>query len=126
MYSTHNEVKTVVTERWFTRTLNGKKSNKVTANKSKYYLGYLNKLAGQYNKLYHHSLVKHLFMLNILLWRKKLRQILNHLNSKTVIESGLLSIRIFLVRVTSNVSKENYFLLIVFWKLILGRIKLKI
>ena len=67
MHSTHNEVKTVVTER-FTRTLNGKKSNKVTnIYESKYYLGYLNKLACQYNKLYHHSLVKHLFVLNILL-----------------------------------------------------------
>ena len=43
MYSTHNEGKSVVAGR-FVRTLNGKIYRKMTANDSKYYLGYLNKL----------------------------------------------------------------------------------
>ena len=49
----------------------------------------------------------------ILLWLKKLRQILKHLNLKLVIGSGQLSIRIFLAKVTPIIGQEKY------WKLIL-------
>ena len=43
MYLTHNEGKSVVTER-FIRSLKGKIYKKMTANNSKSYLDYLNKL----------------------------------------------------------------------------------
>ena len=48
MYSTHNEVKTVITER-FIKTLKGKVYKKMTANDSQSYLLYFNKLVYQYN-----------------------------------------------------------------------------
>ena len=43
-----------------------------------------------------------------------------------MIESELLSIRIFLVKVTLKIGQEKYLLSIIFWKLILGDKKLKI
>ena len=52
MYSTHNEGKLVVAER-FIKTLQGKIYKKLTANYSKYYLGCLNKLVDQYNNNHH-------------------------------------------------------------------------
>ena len=57
MYSTHNEGKSVIAER-FIRTLNSKIYKKMTANDSKFYSAYLNKLADQYNNTYHHSINK--------------------------------------------------------------------
>ena len=57
MYSTHNEGKTVVAER-FIRTLNVKIYKKKTANHSKFYLGCLIKLVNEYNNTYHHSVGK--------------------------------------------------------------------
>ena len=55
MYSTHNEGKSVVAER-FIKTQKGKTFKKLTANYSKSCLGYLNKLVDQYNNTYHHSI----------------------------------------------------------------------
>ena len=46
MYSTHEEGKQVVAEK-FIRTLKGKIYNKMTANTNKSYLGYWNKLIGK-------------------------------------------------------------------------------
>ena len=43
-----------------------------------------------------------------------------------MIETKLLSIKMFLVTVTLKIGQEKYLLLILFEKLILGRIKLKI
>ena len=43
MYSTHNECESIVAEN-FIRTLKAKTSKHMTANDSKFYLGYLNKL----------------------------------------------------------------------------------
>ena len=57
MYSTHNEAKSVVAER-FIRTMKDKIYKKMTANDSKSYLGYLNKLVDQYNNTYHRSIDK--------------------------------------------------------------------
>ena len=57
IYSTHNEGKSVIAER-FIKTLNTKIYKKITANKIKYYLLYLNKLVDQYNDNYHHSITK--------------------------------------------------------------------
>ena len=55
MYWTHNEGRSVVAVR-FIRTLKGKIYKKVTANNSKSYLGYLNKLVNEYNNTYHRSI----------------------------------------------------------------------
>ena len=57
MYSTHNEGKSVIAES-FTKTLKSKIYKRIAANDSKYYLPYLNKLVGQYNNTYHHSINK--------------------------------------------------------------------
>ena len=55
MYSTYNEGKSVIAERLI-KTLKAKNDKKVTANDSKYYLSYLNKLVDQYNNTYHSSI----------------------------------------------------------------------
>ena len=56
-YSTHNEGKSVIAER-FMKILKSKIYKKMTANDSKSYLPYLNKLVDQYNNTYHHSINK--------------------------------------------------------------------
>ena len=48
MYSTHNEGKSLIAEK-FIKTLKSKIYKKMTANDSKSYLPYLNKLVDQYN-----------------------------------------------------------------------------
>ena len=65
-------------------------------------------------------------MLIILLSLKKLKQIINLLNLKLMIESESQSIKIFLVTVTLKIGQEKYLLSILSWKLIHGLIKLKI
>ena len=57
MYSTHNEGKSVVADR-FIRTLKSKIYEKMTANDKKSYVGYLNKLVEEYNNTYHRSIGK--------------------------------------------------------------------
>ena len=54
MYSTHNEGKLVIAER-FIKTLKAKIYKTMTTNNSKSYLSYFNKLVDQYNNTYHHS-----------------------------------------------------------------------
>ena len=53
MYSTTNEGKSVITER-FIKPLKSKILKSMTANNSKSYLAYLNKLVYKYNNTYHH------------------------------------------------------------------------
>ena len=53
MYSTHNESKSVIAEKFFKK-LKVKIYKKITANDSKSYMSYLNKLVDQYNRTYHH------------------------------------------------------------------------
>ena len=53
MKSTHNEGKSVVVER-FIKTLKSKIYKTLTADDSKSYLGYLNKLSDEYNNTYHY------------------------------------------------------------------------
>ena len=67
----------------------------MTANDSKSYITYLNKLIDQQNNHHHYSIGINLLMLINLFWHKKLRQILKHLSLKLIINSELLSIRIF-------------------------------
>ena len=57
MYSTHNESKSVIVER-FIKTLKTKIYIKMTADNSKFYLAYFNKLVDQYNNTHHHSINK--------------------------------------------------------------------
>ena len=57
MYSTHNEGKPVIAER-FVKTLKAKIYQKMTPNDSKSFLSYLNKLVDQYNNTYHRSINK--------------------------------------------------------------------
>ena len=79
----------------------------MTANDNKSYLSYLDKLADRYN-MFHHSIKKNLLMLIILLWLKKLRPMVKLLNLMLMIELELLSIRIFLVKVTLKIDQEKY------------------
>ena len=55
MYCTYNEGKSLIAER-FTTTLKAKIYKKMTANDSKSYLSYFNKLVDQYNNTYHLSI----------------------------------------------------------------------
>ena len=57
MYSTHNEGKSLIPER-FIETLKAKTYKKMTANDIKSYLPHLNKLVDQYKNTYHHSINK--------------------------------------------------------------------
>ena len=57
MYSTNNESKSVITER-FIKTLKSKIYKKMTDTDSKSYLPYLNALIDQYNNTYHHSITE--------------------------------------------------------------------
>ena len=56
-YSAHNKGKSVIGER-FLKTLKAKIYKKLTANFSKSYLSYLNKLIDQYNNTFHHYINK--------------------------------------------------------------------
>ena len=57
IYSTQNKGKSVISGR-FIKTLKGKTCKKETANSSKSYLSYVNKLVDQNNNTYHHSIIK--------------------------------------------------------------------
>ena len=57
MYSTHNEGKSAVLER-FIQTSKGKIYKKLIANDSKSYLGYLNISVDEYNNTFHSSIDK--------------------------------------------------------------------
>ena len=80
---------------------------------------YLNKLVDQYNHTYHDSVNKKPINADYSSLtekkkkkKKRMKQIPNLLNLKLMIESGLLSIRIFLVKVTLKIGQEKYLLLI--------------
>ena len=96
MYSTHNEGKSVIAER-FIKTLKAKIYKKVTANNSKSNPSYLNKIVDQYNYTYHHSINKKPINADYSALTEKLREILKLLSLKLMIESELQSTKIFLV-----------------------------
>ena len=126
IYSTHNESKSVIAER-FIKALKSKICRKMTANDSKSHIPYLNKLVDYYNNtLIIILLIKYLLMLLILLLLKKLRRILKLRSLKLMIKLKLLSIKIFLVKAILKIGQDKYLLSILFWKLILGVINLKI
>ena len=72
----------------------------MTANDSKSYLSYLNKLVDQYNNTYHCSFNKNPINPDYFALTEKLSPILKFLCLKWMKESELLNIRIFLVKVT--------------------------
>ena len=55
-------------------------------------------------------LAKGLLMLIVLLWLKKLRQILKLLSLKLLVELELLSAKIFSVKLTPKIGQEKYLL----------------
>ena len=57
---------------------------------------------------------------------EKIEWILKLLSLKLMIESDVSSIRIFLVKLTLKIGQNKHLLLVLFWNLILGFIKLKI
>ena len=107
MYMTYNEGKSVISER-FMKTLRDKIYKKMTANDRKSYPSYLNKIEDQCNNTYHSSVGKKLLMLIILLWLKKLRQILKLLNLKLMIVRVTTSKNIFSNGYTENLSREIF------------------
>ena len=87
----------------------------MTANDSKSYLSSLNKLVDQYNNTYHHCVIKKPINADYFALTEKLRRILKLLNLKLMIESELLSIKIFLIKVKNwKIGQEKYLLLILF------------
>ena len=86
----------------------------MTANDSKFYLAYLNKLVDQYNNTYHHSIGEKPIDDDYSVLTKKLTRILKLLSLKLIRESQLLSIRMFSVKLTLEIVQEKYFLWILF------------
>ena len=97
----------------------------MTANDSKSYHSYLNKLVNQYNTTYHHSTIK-----------KPLNAVSYALTEKIESNPEAPKFKVTnIVRITKyekifstvlKVGQEKYLLLILFYKLTLGYIKLKI
>ena len=85
MYSTYTEAKLIVAE-GFIRTLKTKIYKNVTSNDNKSYLCCLNKLIDAYNKSYHLSIGKNLYIMVILLWLKKSNSFIKLLDLKLVID----------------------------------------
>ena len=86
----------------------------MTAHDSKSYLRYLNKLVDQYNNTYRHSISKKPINADYSDLTEKIEHVIKLLNLKLVIESELLRIRIFLVKVTLKIGQEKYLLLILY------------
>ena len=78
----------------------------MTANDSKSHLSYLNKLVDQYNKTYHHSFGKKPVNADYSALAENIET--NPKAPKLMVESELLSIRIFLVKVTLEIAQEKY------------------
>ena len=104
IYSTHNEGKSVVSER-FIKNLKGKIYKKLTANDNKFYIEYLNKLVDEYNNSYHCPIVKKSIDADYFALTEKMNRLIKLLNLELVIETELLSIRIFLAKVTPKIGQ---------------------
>ena len=124
MYSIHNESKSVITER-FIETLKAKIYKKLTANDIKSYPSSLNKLVDQYNNTYHRSIGKKPITADYNAWTEKTEANSKGTKFKFNDRVRFTKYKNILVKVTLKVGKEKYLLLILFWKLILGLIKVK-
>ena len=89
------------------------------ANVSKLYLPYLNKLVEKYNNAYHDSINKNLIMVIILLWLKKMKQIIKLLQFKVNDRVRITTYdNIFSKGYTENWSRELFIINSVLKKLI--------
>ena len=84
---------------------------KMTADDSKSYVSHLNKLVDQYNNSYHHSINKKSINADYSTLTEKIETNLKAPKSKLMIESALLSMRTFLVKVTLRIGQEKYLIL---------------
>ena len=81
----------------------------MTANKSKSYLPYLNKLVDQLNNTYHHSINKSPINADYSGLTEKIETNPKELLTlKLMMESELLSIKILLVKVTLRIGQEKF------------------
>ena len=80
----------------------------MTTNDSKSYLSYLNKLVDQGNNTFHHSINKTPIDADYSVWLKNLKPILKVLSLNLIIESELLNIIMFLVKVILRIGQEKY------------------
>ena len=103
MYPTHNEGKAVIAERF----IKAFKAKTYKPNDSKSYLTCLNKLVDECNNTYHHSINKNSINADSSTLTEKSMRILKLLSLKLMIDLELLSIRIFLVRVTLKIRREK-------------------
>ena len=97
----------------------------MTANDSKCYLTHLNKLVGEYNNTYHHPINKKPINADYSTQTEKVVK-LKAPKFKVNDRVRITKSKNFLVKGTLNVGQEKYLLSVLFWKLILGLIKLKI
>ena len=82
----------------------------MTAHNSCPYLDYFGKLVPEYSNADHRFIGKKSFDTDYSsLTEKSLRRILTLLNLKLVIEQRLLSIKMFLAKVTPNIGQDEYF-----------------
>ena len=84
MYSTYNEGKSVIPER-FIKTFSAKIYKNLTANDITSYLGYLNKLEDEYNNTHHHSINEKPFTADYSALTEKMSRILKLLSLKLII-----------------------------------------
>ena len=98
----------------------------MTANHSKFYLPYPNKLVDQYNNTYDHSINKKPINDDCSVSTEEIET--NHQASKFKVKDGLRITKYKKVfsRNPTGTSQEKYLWSILFWKLIFGLIKLKI
>ena len=80
----------------------------MTANDSKSYLSYVKKLVDQHNNIYHHSISKVPINANYSALTEKIQTNPKASKYKVNDKSELLSIRIFLAKVTLKIGKEKY------------------
>ena len=94
-------------------------------NDNKSYLGYLNELADEKNNTYYHLISKKAINADYSALTKEIETNPKVLKFK-IGESGLLSTKTFLAKVTLKISQEKYFLLILCQRLIHVHIKSQI
>lgn len=98
----------------------------MTACDSNSYLDYLNKLVEEHINTYHDSISKQPFYAKYSLLPEEIES--NNKASKFKVGNRvqITKYKLFLAYVTPKIGQEKYLLLILYWKLILARIKLKI
>ena len=107
MHFTHNEGKSVTVVR-IIKTLKSKIYKRMSANDSKSYLLYLNILVDQYHNTYHHSINEKLTNADYSVLTENIESYSKAPKFKVNDRIKLLSIRIYLVKVTLKIGQEKY------------------